>query len=175
MGGFRCAYPAALPAAPPALGNGLALGNGTHDDLPAIRAALAAAAKNGSGKIVFPPTSRYYLVSDTIEVNSDHIELFGPGATIKLKPGAGRMDLIQIGIRQEGPTRGSVRPVVEHVTIGGFTLDGSYHSQLQKRVGNNPRGLWVGNGWDEHFKEVAILAAILVVGVFVSAKTFRWE
>lgn len=37
------------------------------------------------------------------------------------------------------------------------------------------RGLWVGNGWDEHFKEVAILAAILVVGVFVSAKTFRWE
>ncbi len=37
------------------------------------------------------------------------------------------------------------------------------------------RGLWVGDGWVEHFTEVAILAAILVAGVVVSAKTFRWE
>jgi ABC-2 type transport system permease protein len=42
-------------------------------------------------------------------------------------------------------------------------------------VVNLLRGLWMGDGWAEHFKEVAILAAILVVGVFVSAKTFRWE
>jgi len=37
------------------------------------------------------------------------------------------------------------------------------------------RGLWVGDGWVEHFTEVGILAAILVAGVIVSAKTFRWE
>ena len=37
------------------------------------------------------------------------------------------------------------------------------------------RGLWIGDGWVEHFTEVVILAAILVTGVLVSAKTFRWE
>ena len=37
------------------------------------------------------------------------------------------------------------------------------------------RGLWVGDGWVEHFTEVGILAAILVAGVIISAKTFRWE
>jgi ABC-2 type transport system permease protein len=37
------------------------------------------------------------------------------------------------------------------------------------------RGFWVGDGWVEHFAVVGILAAILVAGVIVSAKTFRWE
>ena len=37
------------------------------------------------------------------------------------------------------------------------------------------RGLWIGDGWVEHLTEVVILAAILVAGVIVSAKTFRWE
>ena len=37
------------------------------------------------------------------------------------------------------------------------------------------RGLWIGDGWVEHLTEVVILAAILVTGVIVSAKTFRWE
>jgi ABC-2 type transport system permease protein len=37
------------------------------------------------------------------------------------------------------------------------------------------RGLWLGHGWGEHLKEVAVLAGILVAGVIISAKTFRWE
>jgi ABC-2 type transport system permease protein len=37
------------------------------------------------------------------------------------------------------------------------------------------RGLWVGEGWGQHLTEVAVLAGLLVVGVVVSAKTFRWE
>ena len=37
------------------------------------------------------------------------------------------------------------------------------------------RGLWIGEGWGEHLTEVSILAALLVAGVIVSAKTFRWE
>jgi len=37
------------------------------------------------------------------------------------------------------------------------------------------RGLWVGEGWVEHFTEVVILATIMMAGVIVSAKTFRWE
>jgi ABC-2 type transport system permease protein len=37
------------------------------------------------------------------------------------------------------------------------------------------KGLWFGGQWGDHLKEVAILLAILVAGVLVSAKTFRWE
>lgn len=37
------------------------------------------------------------------------------------------------------------------------------------------KGLWFGGIWADHLKEVAILLAILVGGVLVSAKTFRWE
>lgn len=37
------------------------------------------------------------------------------------------------------------------------------------------RGLWIGESWSQHWTEAGVLAAILVIGVAVSAKTFRWE
>jgi ABC-2 type transport system permease protein len=37
------------------------------------------------------------------------------------------------------------------------------------------RGVWAGEAWSEHLTEVAVLFSVLVVGVIVSAKTFRWE
>ena len=37
------------------------------------------------------------------------------------------------------------------------------------------RGMWVGEPWSAHWTEVGILAAVFVVGVAVSARTFRWE
>jgi ABC-2 type transport system permease protein len=37
------------------------------------------------------------------------------------------------------------------------------------------RGLWVGEAWNQHLTEVFVLAGILVLGVLVSIKTFRWE
>jgi ABC-2 type transport system permease protein len=37
------------------------------------------------------------------------------------------------------------------------------------------RGLWAGDPWASHLLEVGILFTILVAGVFVSSKTFRWE
>ncbi len=37
------------------------------------------------------------------------------------------------------------------------------------------RGLWAGEAWSRHSTEVIVLAAILVVGVLVSTRTFRWE
>ncbi len=37
------------------------------------------------------------------------------------------------------------------------------------------QGLWFGEPFGDHLKEVAVLAAVLVVGVVVTAKTFRWE
>jgi ABC-2 type transport system permease protein len=42
-------------------------------------------------------------------------------------------------------------------------------------VVNLLQGLWFGNPWSKHLVEVAVLAGLLVVGAFVSAKTFRWE
>ncbi len=37
------------------------------------------------------------------------------------------------------------------------------------------RGLWIGEAWSQFTIEVIVLVAILVVGVLVSVKTFRWE
>ncbi|MFQ6114579.1 MAG: ABC transporter permease [bacterium] len=42
-------------------------------------------------------------------------------------------------------------------------------------VVNLLRGLWIGDGWQAHLKEVEILLSILFFGVVLSARTFRWE
>lgn len=36
-------------------------------------------------------------------------------------------------------------------------------------------GLWNGEAWSGHLLDVGVLAALLVIGVVVSVKTFRWE
>ena len=42
-------------------------------------------------------------------------------------------------------------------------------------VVNLLQGLWLGHPWSAHVLEVGVLAGLLVVGAFVSAKTFRWD
>jgi ABC-2 type transport system permease protein len=42
-------------------------------------------------------------------------------------------------------------------------------------VVNLLRGLWVGEAWGKHILDVAVLVGILVLGVVISAFTFRWE
>ena len=37
------------------------------------------------------------------------------------------------------------------------------------------RGLWVGESWGQHLTEVAVLGCVLVVGMSLSARLFRWE
>ena len=37
------------------------------------------------------------------------------------------------------------------------------------------QGMWFGEPWGEHLFGVAVLAAMLIAGVIVAAKTFRWE
>jgi len=37
------------------------------------------------------------------------------------------------------------------------------------------RGLWVGESWAKHQTEVAVLGGVLVVGIILSARFFRWE
>ena len=36
-------------------------------------------------------------------------------------------------------------------------------------------GLWMGQPWGDHLLDVGVLAGLLLVGIVVSAKTFRWE
>jgi ABC-2 type transport system permease protein len=42
-------------------------------------------------------------------------------------------------------------------------------------VVNLLRGLWGGESWGEHLLDVGVLVGMLLVGIFISAKTFRWE
>ena len=37
------------------------------------------------------------------------------------------------------------------------------------------KGLWFGDSWGEYLAEVGILIGLLVIGMVVSARTFRWE
>ena len=36
-------------------------------------------------------------------------------------------------------------------------------------------GLWVGETWGSHLLDVGVLAGMLILGIIISAKTFRWE
>jgi len=36
-------------------------------------------------------------------------------------------------------------------------------------------GLWVGEAWGRHLLDAGVLAGMLVIGVAISVKTFRWE
>jgi len=42
-------------------------------------------------------------------------------------------------------------------------------------VVNLLRGLWTGQPWGDHLLDVGVLAGMLVLGIIISAKTFRWE
>ncbi len=42
-------------------------------------------------------------------------------------------------------------------------------------VVNLLRGLWGGDPWSSHLLDVGVLAALLLAGVLISIKTFRWE
>jgi ABC-2 type transport system permease protein len=42
-------------------------------------------------------------------------------------------------------------------------------------VVNLLRGLWVGQAWSDHLLDVGVLVGMLLLGIIVSVKTFRWE
>ncbi|MCG8607605.1 ABC transporter permease [bacterium] len=42
-------------------------------------------------------------------------------------------------------------------------------------VVNLLRGLWIGESWSQHWLEVAVLFGLMIIGVAISAKTFRWK
>ena len=42
-------------------------------------------------------------------------------------------------------------------------------------VVNLLRGLWIGEPWGDHLLDVGVLVGMLLLGIIVSVKTFRWE
>lgn len=42
-------------------------------------------------------------------------------------------------------------------------------------VVNLLRGLWMGQAWGDHLLDVSVLVGMLLLGIIVSVKTFRWE
>jgi len=42
-------------------------------------------------------------------------------------------------------------------------------------VVNLLRGLWVGEAWSAHLLNVGVLVGMLVLGIVISLRTFRWE
>jgi ABC-2 type transport system permease protein len=36
-------------------------------------------------------------------------------------------------------------------------------------------GLWAGEAWGDHLLDIGVLAGMLLLGIVISAKTFRWE
>jgi len=42
-------------------------------------------------------------------------------------------------------------------------------------VVNLLHGLWIGESWNQHFIDVIVLMTMLVLGVLISVKFFRWE
>jgi ABC-2 type transport system permease protein len=37
------------------------------------------------------------------------------------------------------------------------------------------RGLWAGESWDKHLTELIVLGSVLIIGIILSARFFRWE
>ena len=42
-------------------------------------------------------------------------------------------------------------------------------------VVNLLRGLWIGEPWGNHLLDVGVLLGMLLLGIIISARTFRWE
>ena len=42
-------------------------------------------------------------------------------------------------------------------------------------VVNLLRGLWIGQSWGDHLLDVGVLVGMLLLGITISVKTFRWE
>jgi ABC-2 type transport system permease protein len=42
-------------------------------------------------------------------------------------------------------------------------------------VVNLLRGLWIGEAWGSHLLDVGVLVGMLILGIIITAKTFRWE
>jgi hypothetical protein len=61
-----------------------AVPDGKTNSTRAIQKAIRQVAAKGSGRVFLPPGNLPYLISGTVVIQSDDIELFGPGASLQV-------------------------------------------------------------------------------------------
>lgn len=97
-----------------------AVGDGVTNDAPAINAAISAAAAAGGGIVFLPPGT--YLVSSTISISGDQVELWGAGWNTVIKAASG----LNADVISTPTTTGSVR---QNCVIRNCKIDGQRASQ----------------------------------------------
>ena len=134
-----------------------AVADGVTDSTRAIQAAIDAAASLGGGRVLFPPASAPYVVSDTIRISSSNIELVGRGAELRLADDAvgGRASPM---VLVEGTNEHPVRQVV----IGGLAVDANYFAQSNAR---GSKAVVVRFAEDSRIEDVEIRRAYVGVSV----------
>jgi len=106
--------------------------DGKSDDAPAIQRAIEQVAKTG-GRVSLPAALRPYIIRTSLIITADNIELYGPGATIKLADEASDGKIIDCIIIE-----GTEKKPVSGVRIHGLTIDANYWKQTGSA---NPRGI----------------------------------
>jgi hypothetical protein len=85
-----------------------ALGDGATDDSKAFQAAIDRLSTTG-GRVLVPWGVRPYRIAASLRLPSSHLELFGPGAQLRLEAG--------VSIRTAGP--------IEAVAVAGLRITGA--------------------------------------------------
>ena len=106
--------------------------DGKSDDTPAIQRAIELVAKTG-GRVLLPAAAKPYIIRTSLIVSADNVELYSPGATIKLADEASGGKIIDCVIIQ-----GTEKKPVSGVHITGLTIDANYWKQTGSA---NPRGI----------------------------------
>ncbi|MDP7011506.1 MAG: glycosyl hydrolase family 28-related protein [Verrucomicrobiota bacterium] len=106
--------------------------DGKSDDAPAIQRAIEQVAKTG-GRVSLPAAPKPYIIRTSLVISADNIELYGPGATIKLADETSGGKIIDCIIIE-----GTEKKPVSGVRIHGLTIDANYWKQTGSA---NPRGI----------------------------------
>ena len=106
--------------------------DGKSDDAPAIQRAIEQVAITG-GRVSLPAAIKPYIIRTSLFISADNVELYGPGATIKLADEASGGKIIDCIIIE-----GTEKKPVSGVRITGLTIDANYWKQTGSA---NPRGI----------------------------------
>ncbi len=138
--------------------------DGQNDCTAAIRQAIAAAAEAGGGKILIPPAEKPYLISDSIELNADNLQLVGTGATVYLKDGSAVGRTTSETMLHIVKINGTAEKPIENISVAGLTIDANYWGQTDgtaawqasAKIAGVTRGIQVGYAHKVLIDKVAI-------------------
>lgn len=113
-----------------------AKGDGVTDDTSAIQAAITACQNAGSGIVFLPPTSNYYLISSTLNVTSDNVQIVGAGWASQIQAKTTFSGSYMIYVQGGGGFRYGFKMQDIFLNcnsvsgLGGINLESTYHCVL---------------------------------------------